>query len=102
MKKTKLKKKTKPAKKAAKKKAVSAPAKKKAKELKKKHLAPSTGKSKVKNDWQEDSLLEEEEKIEDAEFFADEEEPKLENLDDALTGDEDNDEDQFFDYEPAF
>ncbi|MBI4946796.1 MAG: hypothetical protein HY840_10405 [Bacteroidetes bacterium] len=102
MKKTKSDKKTKPVKKAAKKKVTSAHPNKKEKELKKKHLAVPAGKSKVKGDWQEDSLLEEEEKQEDEEFFAGEEEPKLENLDDALDGDEDEEEDQFFGEEPAF
>ena len=75
------------------------------KRVTKKELASApTNKVKLKKVWQDASELEEDEKREEDDSFADEQEPKLENLDDALldTGDDDEDAEGFHDEDAAF
>lgn len=72
---------------------------------KKKGISASAKKPKLKKDWQEDPELEEDDKREeDDSSFADEQEPKLENLDDALldTGDDEDEDEDFHNEDSAF
>ena len=110
MKKTKSKKKAKPAKTASKPKKVAKAKKKVAlaknsdleEPKKKKSPMPGAPGKKNKGEWSDSMLEDEGEKGEDDEFFGgDEQEPKLENLDDAHLEDEDEDE-EFFSDETAF